>query len=187
MAVELVPGGDPVSIAAQIYNVSAIVDAYRVWAPEPPSWLTTTSTEVRLLPNGNESTQLTLRIPIGTLVPAGRSPVLIRVQSVAHPEVIVDEYLDLTVAAVVTPLVLRLEPSIVRVKNDEAGRLRATVDNTDGNQPRRVALSGRDPEGVVRFFFSPGVIEVPAGGSAGAGIRVEGPATRTRVSRQPDS
>ena len=175
LAVELVPGGDPVNIAAQIYNVSPIVDAYRVSAPEAPPWLTTTSAEVRLLPNGNESTQLTLRIPIGTLVAAGRSRLLIRVQSVAHPEVIVDEYLDLTVAAIVTPLVLRLEPSIVRVKNDEAGRLRATIDNSDGNQPRRVAFSGRDPEGVVRFFFSPGVIDVPAGGTAGTGIRVEGP------------
>ena len=174
-AIEVVPGGDEVNVAAHVYNVSPIVDAYRVWAPEPPSWLTTTSAEVRLLPNGNELTQLILRIPVGTLAPAGGFRLLIRVQSVAHPEVIVDEYLDLTVPAVVTPLELRLEPSIVRVKNDEAGRLRITIDNSGGNQDRRVTLAGRDPEEVVRYFFSPGVVEVPAGGTAGAGLRVEGP------------
>jgi hypothetical protein len=175
LAAEVVPGGDEVSIAVHIYNISPIVDAYRVWTPDPPGWLTTSSTEVRLLPNGNELTALTLRIPVGTLVPAGRSRLLIRVQSVAHPEVIVEEFLDLTVPAIRTPLVLLLEPSIVRVKNDEAGRLRVSIDNSDGNQARRVTLSGRDAEGVVRFFFSPGVIEVPAGGTAGAGVRVEGP------------
>ena len=52
------------------------------------------TTEVRLLPNGNELTRLTLQIPVGTLAPAGRSRLLIRVQSVAHPEVIVDDQLD---------------------------------------------------------------------------------------------
>ena len=31
-----------------------------------------------------------------------------------------------------------------------------------------VTLTGRDPEGLVRFFFSPGVLDVPPGGTASA-------------------
>ncbi len=172
---EVLPGGDAVSVDVQIFNLSPIVDAFRVTAPQAPAWLTTSSSEVRLLPNSNERTRFTMQIPGGTLVHAGISRLLLRVQSVAHPEVIVDENLDLTVPAVAAALVLRLEPSIVRVKDSQAGRLQATIDNSDGNQLRRVALSGRDPEGLVRFFFSPGVLDVPPGGTASASVRIEAP------------
>ena len=175
LAVVVLPGGDAVSVELQIFNLSPIVDAFRVTAPQAPPWLTASSSEVRLLPNSNERTRFTVQIPAGTLVPAGTSRLLLRVQSVAHPEVIVDETLELTVPAVATALVLRLEPSIVRVKDNQAGRLQATIDNSDGNQSRRVALSGRDPEGLVRFFFSPAVVDVPAGGTASAAVRIEAP------------
>lgn len=175
-AVMVVPGGGAVSIEVQIFNLSAIVDAFRVTAPQAPAWLTTSSSEVRLLPNSNERTQLTLQIAPGTLVSAGMTQLELRVQSVAHPEVIVTEHLEVTVPAVASPLVLRLEPSIVRVRDNQAGRLQATIDNSEGNQSRRVTLTGRDPEGLVRFFFSPAVLDVPAGGTAGAAVRIEAPA-----------
>ena len=38
-----------------------------------------------------------------------------------------------------------------------------------------MTLTGRDPEGLVRFFFSPASLEVPAGGTASAAVRVEAP------------
>lgn len=175
MAVVVLPGGDAVNVEVQIFNLSPIVDAFRVSAPEAPTWLTASSSEVRLLPNSNERTQLRLQIPGGMLVPAGVSRLLLRVQSVAHPELVVTEHLELTVPAIAAALVLRLEPSIVRVKDNQAGRLQATIDNSDGNQPRRVTLTGRDPEGLVRFFFSPGVLDVPPGGTASAALRIEAP------------
>jgi hypothetical protein len=175
-AAEVVPGGDEVSVEVQIYNLSPIVDAYRVTAPDAPGWLTIGAAEVRLLPNSNDLATIKLRIAAGTLVPAGTSRLLVRVQSVAHPELAVDEHIELTVAAVATPLVLRVEPSVVRAKDAEPGAFRATIDNSDSNQGRRVTLSGRDAEGVVRFTFTPGVIEVPPGESAGADVRIEAPA-----------
>ena len=175
-AAEVVPGGDEVSVEVRIYNLSPIVDAYRVTAPDAPAWLTVGAAEVRLLPNSNELATIKLRIAPGTLVPAGTSRLLVRVQSVAHPELAVDEHIELTVAAVATPLVLRVEPSVVRAKDAEPGTFRATIDNSDGNQGRQVTLSGRDTEGVVRFTFTPGVIEVPPGESAGADVRIEAPA-----------
>src|SRR6476469_6113532 len=49
-AAEVLPGGDEVSVEVQIYNLSPIVDAYRVTAPDAPDWLTVGAAEVRLLP-----------------------------------------------------------------------------------------------------------------------------------------
>ena len=116
-----------------------------------------------------------MRIPGGTLVPAGITPLLLRVQSVAHPEVTVEQAWS-SRPAIDAPLVLRLEPTIVRVKDRQPGRLQATIDNSDGNQPRRVTLTGSDPEGLVRFSFSPGTLDVPPGGTLSAAVRVEAPA-----------
>ena len=58
---EVVPAGDEVRVDVQIYNLSPIVDAYRVTAPEAPPWLTVGATEVRLLPNSNELASITLK------------------------------------------------------------------------------------------------------------------------------
>src|SRR6185312_13461503 len=174
-AVEVMPGGDAESIEVQVYNLSQIVDAYRIWAPEAPDWLTVSEQEVRLLPGSNDRASITLRIAGGRLVPAGVSTLVVRVQSVAHPEITVDADIELTVPGVEVPLVLRLEPSIVRVRDEHPGQLQAIIDNGIGNQARRVTLTGRDPEVLVRFYFSPGALEVPAGAQAAAGVRVEAP------------
>ena len=58
---EVVPGGDEVSVDVQIYNLSPIVDAYRVTAPDAPAWLTVGAAEVRLLPNSNELATIRLQ------------------------------------------------------------------------------------------------------------------------------
>src|SRR6478609_3390287 len=174
-AVEVMPGGETESIEVQVYNLSQIVDAYRIWAPEAPDWLTVSEQEVRLLPGSNDRASITLRIAGGRLVPAGVSTLVVRVQSVAHPEITVDADIELTVPGIEVPLVLRLEPSIVRVRDEHPGQLQAIIDNGIGNQARRVTLTGRDPEGLVRFYFSPGALEVPAGAQAAAGVRVEAP------------
>lgn len=175
MAVEVLPGGDAQTIQVQVYNLSPIVDAYRVWAPDAPDWLTVSEQEVRLLPGSNDRTEITLRIAGGRLVPAGTSTLVVRVQSVAHPEITVDQPVEVTVPAVEVPLVLRLEPSVVRVRDDQPGQLRVIIDNGIGNQARRVALSGRDPEGVVQFTFTPDVLDVPAGETAAATVRLAAP------------
>ena len=72
------------------------------------------------------------------LVPAGAVDLRLRVRSQAHPEIWVSEPLELTVPAIEAPIGLRLEPSMVRAKDSEPGRLQATVDNKGSNQQRRV-------------------------------------------------
>ncbi len=175
VAIELAPGGDDAAIDAAVYNLSDIVDAYLISVGSGPDWLTSSTAEVRLLPNGAERARLTVRIAAGTLAPAGQVPLAVRVQSVAHPEIVVDHPVDLTVLGIRSPLLLRVEPSIVRIKDADAGRFQLTIDNRGGNQSRTVALTGRDPESVVRFLFSPGTVVVPAGGSTQVAVRVESP------------
>ena len=174
-AVEVMPGGDSETIQVQVYNLSPIVDAYRIWAPDAPDWLAVSEQEVRLLPGSNDRARVTVRIAGGRLVPAGVNTLVIRVQSVAHPEITVDQPVELTVPGVEVPLLLRLEPSVVRVRDDQPGQLQAIIDNGIGNQARRVTLSGRDPEGVVRFAITPDVLDVPAGATAAAAVRLTAP------------
>ena len=64
-----VPGGDEVSVEVQIFNLSPIVDAFRVTAPDAPAWLAPSAPEVRLLPNSNELQPAHGADPGRTLVP----------------------------------------------------------------------------------------------------------------------
>ena len=174
-AVVVTPGGDPESVEVRVHNLSPIVDAYVVEIVDPPPWLTTSTAEVRLLPTTNDLARLTLSIASGPLVPAGAVDLRLRVRSQAHPEIWVSEPLELTVPAIEAPVGLRLEPSMVRAKDSEPGRLQATVDNKGSNQQRRVTLSGRDLEGVVRFTFSPSVLDLDPGQSATVQLQVQAP------------
>ncbi|MET0964981.1 MAG: hypothetical protein ABWZ02_01205 [Nakamurella sp.] len=175
-AIDVVPGGDPVGITVLIYNLSPIVDAFAMSAQQAPEWLTVQSAEVRLLPHRSEQTSLAAQIVPGVLAPAGRTELILRVQSLAHPEIVVDTEITVTVPAIDTPIGLRVEPVLIRAKDAEAGNFRVTVDNTAGNHTRRVTLAGRDGEGAVRFSFSPSELELAAGGTAVADVRIEAPA-----------
>ncbi|MET0864194.1 MAG: hypothetical protein ABWZ98_07650, partial [Nakamurella sp.] len=174
-AIDVVPGGDPVGIAVLIYNLSPIVDAFAMSVLQAPEWLAVQSAEVRLLPHRSEQTTLTAQIVPGILAPAGRTELVLRVQSLAHPEIVVDTLIDITVPAIDTPIGLRIEPILIRAKDAEAGNFRVTVDNTAGNHTRQVTLAGRDGEGAVRFSFSPSALELAAGGTAVAEVRIEAP------------
>ncbi len=73
------------------------------------------------------------------------------------------------------PMTLRLDPSVVRVRNAGGGSLTAVADNRGGSRPRRVQFSGYDPERVVRFSFEPPVVDLPPGQAAGVLVRMSAP------------
>lgn len=173
--VQVEPGGEPAAIEVRIFNASTIVDAYIVEVPQAPLWLQVRAAEVRLLPNTDEAVRLTVHIPGHTLVTAHESGLAIRVRSVTDAAVVYDDVVALTVLAIDVPIGLRLEPSILRVKDSGTGQLRLVADNRRGNRPVRVSLAGRDPELVVRFTFTPQVLEIPAGHITSAHIRLDAP------------
>ena len=78
-------------------------------------------------------------------------------------------------APVDTPVILRLDPSVVRVRDTKVGQLEAIIDNRGGSRVRRVFLSGRDPERLVRFTFSPPSLDVLPGDIGRVRVRLEAP------------
>lgn len=75
-------------------------------------------------------------------------------------------------ASPITTAQIRLEPEHIAVRNRRRGRIRILVDNSRGTLPLSVWLSGTDPEGAVRFTFTPPRLEVPAGAFGRTALRV---------------
>lgn len=89
-------------------------------------------------------------------------------------------------ASPITTAQIRLEPEHVVVRSRRRGRFRVTVDNSRGMQPLGVWLSGSDPEGAVRFKFTPPRLDVPPGNLRRAALRVRAslPGSGKEVARE---
>jgi len=85
-------------------------------------------------------------------------------------------FVQLSTPPIVDPPVgLRLDPEVVQDSGFGGGRTTLTIDNRAGRLPKRVSVSGYDPERVVRLAFQPDRLEVPSGGWAHVGVRVSSP------------
>ncbi len=76
-------------------------------------------------------------------------------------------------ASPMTTLELRLEPSIVRVRDADSAMLQVLIDNQRGHTGVRVYLDGSDPERAVRFTYSQPVVDVAAGQVQAVGLRLD--------------
>jgi P pilus assembly chaperone PapD len=77
--------------------------------------------------------------------------------------------------AAIELLGVRLDPTVLRLNDRSGGRLAAIIDNRNGAQPVRVSLRGDDPENVVRFTFTPAVLQIPPGQVASSAVRLRAP------------
>jgi P pilus assembly chaperone PapD len=77
--------------------------------------------------------------------------------------------------AAIELLGVRLDPSVLRLANRSEGRLAAVVDNRNGAQPIRISLRGDDPENIIRFTFTPAILDVAPGQVAASSVRVRAP------------
>lgn len=66
-------------------------------------------------------------------------------------------------ASPMATLAVRLEPTVVRVQDADAAALSVLVDNRKGQSAVRLFLQGSDPEGAMRFTFSPPVVDLEPG------------------------
>jgi hypothetical protein len=73
------------------------------------------------------------------------------------------------------PVLLSLNPSVVRVRNASSGRTVAVADNRRGSRPHRLTISAADDENAVRFVVEPSELVVPAGQVATARIGMHAP------------
>jgi hypothetical protein len=174
-AVTLSPDGSPTVVTVSLFNGSSIVDGFVVELLRPPPWLDFRPVEERLMPNATAELAVHFRAAPGSLPPAGRFRLDLRVRSAADRAATVPLPVDLTVPPNNAPLALIVEPAVVRVRDTTPATLTVVVDNTAGNQERRVALRGSDPERVVRFGFRPPAVDVAPGGRAHVLATVTGP------------
>jgi hypothetical protein len=71
-------------------------------------------------------------------------------------------------------LALRLEPSVLRVRDGDGASGQLVVDNRRGRSGVRISLEGRDPERAIDFDFSPPVVELAAGQSQAVALTLRG-------------
>jgi hypothetical protein len=173
--VVVTPGAGPAAIDVFVRNASRVVEAYRVTAVNAPPWLVVAPAEVRLLPGADETVQLGLGVREDTLPAVSRSPLRLRIQAESDPALRRDVDVDLVVAPVRGPVLLRLEPSVLRAHDSTTALFRLLVDNRQSNEPLPVTLSGRDPEQEARFSFShPRFVVAPASANT-VRVRVDVP------------
>jgi hypothetical protein len=82
-------------------------------------------------------------------------------------------FVQVASASPMTTLALRLEPSIVRVRDVDSATVQVMIDNRRGQSGVRIGLAGSDPERAVRFTFSPAVVDVAAGQVQVASVRLD--------------
>lgn len=66
-------------------------------------------------------------------------------------------------ASPMATLAVRLEPTVVRVQDADSASLTVLLDNRKGGSEVRLYLQGSDPEGAIRFTFSPPVVDLEPG------------------------
>jgi hypothetical protein len=155
-----------VSISLEITNTSNIVDGYRIATPGAPEWLIAEAGQLQLYPGTSESLPVRLRISSPTLVRAQQLRVTLEVRSMVQDTAAVELPLEITVPVVQSPVMLRPEPQLVRVRDQNSAKCLIIADNSRSNRPARLAFSASDPELAVRFSFQPEVLFVGPGASA---------------------
>jgi hypothetical protein len=160
----------------RVFNPSSIVEGYRLDPVAPPPWLTISQPAIRLLPGEQTVARVDLGVRPDTLVIAQRLRLPLRVHLLTDATVYAEVDLTLTVPPTGGPALVRTDPAVVRLQDTRRGRFTVHLDNRGCNHPQRYRMSGSDDEGVVRFTFTPTVIEVAPGGSAVVGVDVDSPA-----------
>jgi P pilus assembly chaperone PapD len=77
-----------------------------------------------------------------------------------------------TISAMTT-LGVRIEPSVLRVRDADGATAQVVIDNRRGRSRVHVALAGSDPERAMRLTISPPVVDVDPGQVAVASLRVD--------------
>ena len=81
----------------------------------------------------------------------------------------------LTQASTAQQVDLRLEPSVIKVRDAGGATVRLVAAVAGGPRPVRLTMLGSDEERAVRFTFTPPVLIIPPGGSGVCTVHLEAP------------
>jgi hypothetical protein len=173
---EISPGA-PLTLFVTITNTSTVIGGYalRVLGADP-GWVQLETEQVSLFPDEVRTLSAVVTAPRG--IPAGMRRIAIQVRELTPPEASTVTEVDLTVPAA-RAVQLRIDPLAVT-----AGRTAAftvIVENA-GNTVVSGYLGGDDPEGKVRFGFTPESISLAPGEHALVDLRAS---ARRRITGSP--
>lgn len=158
--------GETAEVMARVRNTGQTIDQLVVGIEGlHETWYSIPVTSVALFPNDQDSLRITLHPPREAESRTGLHPFRIVVRSHESPEVAVAE-----VAFEIKP---RLEVAI-DVSPDEIKARRGTYQvilTNPSNTDLRVRLSGFDAGDRLRYRFNLNMLNVPAGGQAGANVQ----------------
>jgi hypothetical protein len=164
--------GEPAVLHMYVVNTSAIVDGYAAEPVSAPQWLRVESSQVRVLPGGEEALPVIMRAISPTLVPAQRIQIMLRIRSLNRGPAHAVLPILITVPLLDAPVRLHAEPNVLRVRDSDSATCTVVVDNSSSNHPVQVRFAGSDPEGTVRFHFEPPVLEVGPAASGSVVVTV---------------
>ncbi len=184
--VRVEPGGQA-ALVAVVRNQSGIVDNYELrvvgW---PEEWWTISPQTVHLVPAGAESetpeqeVHVHLHPPRSPQAEARSWAVKVTAASGARQGVVAGAPATVEIAPY-ERFDARIRPE--RARGEGSAEFTIPVRNL-GNSTLALSLTGEDPDGQVRFDFSPGLLEVPAGVESRATLRVSAPRSRAGAERR---
>ena len=162
---DIVPGY-PQQIAITIANTSTVIGGYaiRVLGADP-GWVHLDTEQVSLFPDEARTVHATVTAPEG--IPAGARRMAVQVRELNPPQSSTIVELDLSVPAA-RSVRMRVDPLTVTAGRQAA--FSVIVENT-GNTVVDAQLAGEDPEGKVRFAFTPERISLAPGEHAVVDLR----------------
>ncbi|WP_173922832.1 zinc ribbon domain-containing protein [Agromyces sp. Marseille-P2726] len=176
----------PAQVEFSIENTTDIVDGYVIEAVDPPAWLELVHPDVHLMPGEARAYSLSLGLRGEAMVVAQRFPLTLVARSLEDAQ----RSADLRVVVTVPPYgprpTLEAQPALIRLEDADSGSFSVRLDNRAANYPQTLGMSGSDAEGVVKFTFTPEVVEVPAGSmvEVAATFRAPQPAPGQQLNRQ---
>jgi len=165
--IAVVPG-QPQPVAITITNTASIIGGYAVRVlGADPGWVQLDTDQVSLFPDETRTVVAHITPPQG--IPAGARRIAVQVRELTPPESSTITEVELTVPAA-RSVQLRADP--LAVTAGKRAMFSVIVENT-GNTPLAAYLAGDDPEGQVRFTFSPERLALSPGEHAVVDMRAQ--------------
>ena len=167
-SVAVVPGGEAVC-SVRIRNIGQVVDQYSLTVlGDAAAWATVIPPVMSLFPGAEGNAEIHFRPPRAASTRAGAVDFALRAVGSQDPDGSVVEEGSLDLAAF-TELSARITPRTSEGKRSAHHEI--VVDNK-GNSPLSVEFAASDPDELLAFALKPPRLDIPAGSSAHAQVKV---------------
>ena len=131
------------------------------------------SSELHVPPGGTAQTDARLEAPLPDAGTEVSRMVTFSATDGRRTSTATANFVQVASASSMSTLVLRIEPSIVRVSDIDSATLQVILDNRRGHSGLHIFLDGSDPERAIRFTFSLPVVDLGPGQEVEVFVRLD--------------